>query len=486
MEKSPPVKVLDKYNLVVNDITSVVAIEVLEEEPVPIYTVSLLNISKATKIMLDKVINQFISEKFESLMKFENQSPAEIIARFKTVIKQLLVKYFPNMSHKEMSMLINYVLQQNVGLGNIELLLKDSNLEEIVVNNSKDPVWVYHRLYGWLKTNVIMQTEGKIRQYATMIGRDSGKEITTLRPFLDAHLTTGDRVNSTLQPISSRGNTLTIRKFAVKPWTITDFIKTNTISYAGAALLWTAVQNEISMVIGGGTASGKTSMLNGIANFFPPNQRIISIEDTRELKLPKILHWVPMETRLANPEGKGEVSMLDLIVNSLRMRPDRIIVGEMRRRAEAEVLFEAMHTGHSVYGTLHANNSKEAVDRLTNPPINLPKTLISAIGLIVIQNLNRRLGKRRTFQIAEVQPNGDPKVLMQYDPKTDRLKYVNQPKIFFEAIELLTGMSKDDIIKDMSRKIAIMKVMVEKNVTNIHDIGLIMSKFYRGQSIGDV
>ena len=478
-----PDKVLEKYKINVNEISSEVAINSYEDEPVPIYTISLLNISHATKIMLDKVIQQFVAEKFESLLKFENETPAEIVARFKTIIKHLLEKYFPGMDHKHTNMLINYVLQQNIGLGNIEILLKDENLEEIVINNSIDPVWVYHRNYGWLKTNIVVHTEEKIRQYATMIGRDTGKEITTLHPFLDAHLQTGDRVNSTLQPISTRGNTITIRKFAVKPWTITDFIKNKTLSYEGAALIWTAMQNELSIVISGGTASGKTSMLNGMANFLPPNQRIISIEDTRELMLPKILHWVPMETRLANPEGKGGVSMLDLIINSLRMRPDRIVVGEIRRKAEAEVLFEAMHTGHSVYGTLHANNVRDTISRLTNPPMNLPKTLLSAIGLVVVQHLNRRISKRRTFQIAEVLPEGDARVLMQYDPLDDKLKYVNQPSQFFDTIGLYTGLKKKDIIQDMSKKISILKIMVKKDISNIHDIGLIMSKFYRGLSV---
>src|SRR3989344_3870427 len=152
-------------------------------------------------------------------------------------------------------------------------------------------------------------------------------------------------------------------------------------------------------------------MLNVLCNFLPPNQRIISIEDTRELKLPTTLHWVPMETRLPNPEGKGEVTMLDLVVNSLRQRPDRILVGEIRRQREAEVLFEAMHTGHSVYATIHANNVKETIDRLTNPPINIPKMVISALSIVLVQNRNRRTGKRRTLQIAEVQPTGEPTVI---------------------------------------------------------------------------
>ena len=157
-------------------------------------------------------------------------------------------------------------------------------------------------------------------------------------------------------PISVEGNTMTIRKFASKPWTVTDLINTQTISLDAASLIWMGIQYELSTLIAGGTATGKTSMLNAIANFFPPNQRIISIEDTREIQLPSFLHWIPMVTRLPNPEGKGEVSMLDLLVNSLRMRPDRILVGEIRRKREAEVLFEAIHTGHSVYATVHANS----------------------------------------------------------------------------------------------------------------------------------
>src|SRR6056297_296808 len=221
-----------------------------------------------------------------------------------------------------------------------------------------------------------------------MIGRDVNKEITALNPLMDAHLLTGDRVNATLNPISTKGNTITIRKFAEDPWTITKFIKQGTINVEAAAFVWLAIQNEMSVLIAGGTGSGKTSMLNVVSNFFPSNQRILSIEDTRELTLPKNLHWVPMETRLPNPEGKGGVTMLDLLVNSLRMRPDRILVGEIRRQKEAEVLLEAMHTGHSVYATIHANNADEVITRLTNPPIDIPKPMISSLSLIIVQNRN--------------------------------------------------------------------------------------------------
>jgi len=477
MEKGE--KIIDTYELNVNSIVVDVMITAREEEAVPIYSISITNISDTTKIILEKIRDEFVAEETKTLS--EEESVYDVQEQFKEKILKLLAKYFPNADKRTMDMLINYILQQNIGLGNLDILLKDTNLEEIVINNAQEPVWVYHRRYGWLKTNVLVPTESRIRHYSTVIGRDVGKEITLLNPLMDAHLKTGDRVNATLSPISTKGNTITIRKFAVKPWTITDFIKERVISYEGAALLWMAVQNELSVIVSGGTASGKTSMLNVISNFFPPNQRIISMEDTRELVLPQMLHWVPLETRLANPEGKGGIEMLDLIVNSLRMRPDRIIVGEIRRRAEAEVLFEAMHTGHSVYGTLHANNARETINRLTNPPIDLPKQILSALSLVIVQHINRRTGKRRTLQIAEILPNGDARVLMQLNPIRDVLEIINEPLAILETLNLYTGLSKPEIYADMQSKIAILQWLVSKNIADVHKIGMIMSKYYHNK-----
>ncbi len=415
-------------------------------------------------------------------MDFEDKDEEnkDIRKRFQEEIKRLIKKYFPNTDEKTTNMLINYLIEENLGLGKVEILLKDKNLEEIVINGHKEPVWVYHRTHGWLKSNIRIFTESRIRHYATMIGRQVGKEITVLNPLMDAHLNTGDRVNATLMPISNFGNTITIRKFAEDPWTITRFIKQGAISVEAAALVWLAIQNELSILIAGGTGAGKTSMLNVVSNFFPPNQRIISIEDTRELTLPETLHWVPMETRLANPEGKGEVTMLDLLVNALRMRPDRIIVGEIRRKKEAEVLLEAMHTGHSVYATIHANNAEEVITRLTNPPINIPKPMVTSISLLLVQNRNRRTNKRRTLQIAEVLETGDPSILMQYDVSQDKLVKVNDSKTMVANLNLYTGLTLEEMDKDLKEKIQILNWMVENNIENVNDIGLVLSKYYMG------
>ncbi|MBN1793209.1 CpaF family protein [Candidatus Woesearchaeota archaeon] len=477
----PHKELIDRYAITINSIMVDIRIYTEEDRAVPEYNASITNISDATKIILEKIRQEFISKM--SLQEIENLEQNELLnirERFKDEIKKLIQKYFAKADENTTNMLINYLLQENLGLGKIEILLEDPALEEIVINNHKEPVWVYHKKHGWLITNIKIVSEARIRHLSSIIGRDIGKEITNLNPLMDAHLLTGDRVNATLSPISTKGNTITIRKFAQDPWTITKFLKEGVISYEAAAFIWLAVQNEMSMIIGGGTGSGKTSMLNVISNFFPPNQRIISIEDTRELTLPEELHWVPLETRLPNPEGKGGVTMLDLLVNSLRMRPDRILVGEIRRKAEAEVLLEAMHTGHSVYATLHANNSEEVVTRLTNPPIEIPKPMIASLGLVVIQNRNRRTGRRRTLQVAEITSTGDPKVLMRLNIAKDAVEEIEKSQNVMERIIIYTGMTEEDIKNDLREKARILKWIVKRNITDVNKLGAIMAKYYTG------
>jgi archaeal flagellar protein FlaI len=471
-------KTIDQYTISLDN--QVISVEIYTDiNGFSHYDISIVNITKSTRIILDKIREEFISKINLGMIDLNDESSSTSIKElFKEEILLLINKYFPRADKETSDLLVNELMRQNIGLGDIEILLKDPNLEEIVVNSAKEPVQIYHKRYGWLLTNIVLPTEKRIRHYSTVIGSEVGKEITLLKPLMDARLLTGDRVNATLSPISSHGNTITIRKFATRPWTITDFLKDGTISYPGAALIWLAVENELSVIISGGTGSGKTSMLNVVSSFIPVNQRTISIEDTRELQLPKELHWVPLETRLPNPEGKGGVTMLDLVVNSLRMRPDRIIMGEVRRREEAEVLFEAMHTGHSVYATFHANNVRETVERFTNPPIDLPKMLLSSLGLIVVQSRNRRTGKRRTLQIAEMLSKGEFNVLMQYDINRDVLLSLNDSKSIIETLKIFTGMTKKQIEDDINEKIRLLKQLVKKDITDINHVGMIFRSYY--------
>ncbi|MEA3342941.1 MAG: type II/IV secretion system ATPase subunit, partial [archaeon] len=336
-----------------------------------------------------------------------------------------------------------------------------------------------------LKTNIFLKSEDKIYNSASSIGRRVGRQITNLNPLMDAHLSTGDRVNATLFPISTGGNTITIRKFSRSPWTIIHFLEVKTLSAEVAALLWLAIQYELNILVSGGTASGKTSMLNILMPFMPPNQRIISIEDTREINLPKFLHWVPFSSREANPEGKGQVTMLDLLANSLRMRPDRIIVGEVRRAKEAEVMFEAIRTGHSAYATFHGDKAEEVYKRLTNPPINLPESMLSALHLIVVQYRHRRKGIRRTLEIAEIvkaEGGSALNLIYQWNPRTDVLEKVNKTFRIDKEIQLYTGMGSEDIERDLANKVKILEWMIKYQIKTINTVGKVFAEYYRDEN----
>ncbi len=472
-------KEIDKYSFESNNVPINVRIIKKKNEFVPIYEVSVANISETTELVLDKIRDELINEVNLGITEIADISKRESIGKiFLETIDFLIEKHFPDIEHSSKKYLKSYLVQKALGLGNLEFLNSDKNLEEIAVNNAEEPVWVYHRKHGWLKTNINVESEQQIKHYSSMIGRKVGRQITVLEPLMDANMESGDRVNATLSPVSLFGNTITLRKFASKPWTITDFISSGTISPKAAAFIWLCIQYELSALIAGGTASGKTSMLNAISNFFPPNQRIISIEDTHEIRLPKYLHWLPMITRTKNPEGKGEITMLHLLINSLRMRPDRIVVGEIRRKEEAQVLFEAIHTGHSVYATIHANNANETKTRLISPPISVPKEMIPAISLAIVQYRNRRTGKRRTFQVAEIQKDGSVSVLFQLDTKKDVIKEVLKSKKIAEEIELFAGLSKAEIAKDLSEKERILKWLVKKNINTVDEVGRVMAEFY--------
>lgn len=478
--------ILNKYIITSDNVRMNVKIVQSSEEFVPIYNLSVPKLERGTLILMDKIKDTVISEIPIKVTELLNPKTFEDLKR-KFIAKsiELLDQQLPEMELQKKQFLSGILVHEMLGLGRLEMLLSDGDLEEIVINSSKEPVWVYHKKFGWLKTNITISTEGQIQNYAASIARKVGRQITTLDPLLDAHLITGDRVNATLFPISTIGNTLTIRMFRRKPWTITDFIQNKTISSDVTALIWLAVQYEISMIISGGTASGKTSFLGSILPFIQPNQRVISIEDTRELNLPKFLHWVPLTTREPNPEGKGEVEMLDLLVNSLRMRPDRIVVGEIRRQRQAEVLFEAMHTGHSVYATLHADTVDQTYRRLVNPPINVPETLLEALDLIVAMFRDRRSGIRRIYEVAElVPPTGTkktitPRTLFKWDARNDKIGRYQKSYRLLNRLEMHTGMNSKEIEDDLKDKEKILNWMVKNNVNTVDGVGRIVAEYYR-------
>ncbi|HLC68993.1 MAG TPA: type II/IV secretion system ATPase subunit [Candidatus Bilamarchaeaceae archaeon] len=468
------------YSFSSEGVTVNVRISQKEQEFVPLYEISLPGIATGTKLILEtKLRGELMAEvKLDISEILDPKRFQEVKGKFLGAAHKILSKNFPSLVATQREVLAVYLMQNTLGLGELESLLGDEQLEEVAINNSHEPVWVYHKKFGWCKTNLHLRNEEMIYDHASMIARKIGRQINILNPMLDAHLPTGDRVNATLSPISNFGNTITIRKFSRNPWTITNFIKSKTISSDVAALIWLCIQNELSLIVAGGTGSGKTSFLNAMAGLIPANQRIISLEDTRELTLPRFLQWVPMVVREPNPEGKGEVTLLDLMVNALRQRPDRILVGEIRRKREAEILFEAMHTGHSVYATLHADTAEQAVSRLTNPPIDLPEQMLDVLAGMVVQFRHRRFNIRRTFEFTEVLKNGKINTLYRWDIRNDRVKGVGKMNKLTELLALHAGMDDGEIESDVQEKMQILDWMVKKGYEDVDVVGHIVSSYY--------
>ncbi len=480
-------KLIDSYIVVAEGVPAMVRIWNTQEDTVPLYEVSLPTVGKATWAFLEKIMDKLTTKvpvEVEEIIDSKKADEQKLL--FLSDIKEAISREI-TLPDKKRDALAGIMLHKMYGLGNVELIMADNMLEEIAVNGSNQPITVYHRQHGWCKTTMKLNSEAEIYNLSTQIGRKVGNDINTLHPIMDSHLLSGDRVASTLFPVSTMGNTMTIRKFARNPWTAIHFIDpaVNTLSKEIAAFIWLAMQYELNILVAGGTASGKTSMLNSLCTFIPPTQRIISIEDTREIFLPKELHWnwVPMNSRLPNPEGEGAVTMLDLMVASLRMRPDRIVVGEVRRREQAEAMFEAMHTGHSVYATMHADNVEQLKRRLIEPPISVPKAEIEALHLMLVQYRDRRRGVRRTLELAEVLVGGERDLglnyLYRWQPRTDSFVKVNESIRVTEELNLHTGMTPKEISADLKERQDILDWMLRNKIKGVNEVGSVMRYYYK-------
>jgi flagellar protein FlaI len=473
------IKILAHYNLNANGIPIEVNIKSVDNEFVPIYEVSSPGIGVATKLLLISLRSDLLAMVTIDTAKIQNQEYLNELTKKIMAASAILVdKYLPGTNDQTKALLTAYMRNMMLGFGELEGPLSDENLEEVAVNGADGPIWVFHKVVGWCKTNIKMLSEDAIYDSAEMIGRRIGREINNLAPLMDADLADGSRVNATLFPISQIGNTITIRKFEKNPWTMPALVKNGTVSPQIAGLIWLCIQNEVSLLISGGTATGKTSFLNASSIFFPTSRRIISVEETRELSLPKFFQWVPMLIRRPNPEGKGEVTLYDLMVNALRQRPDIMLVGEVRTGKDAETLFEAIHTGHAVYGTLHADNAQDTIIRMTNPPINTPKIMMNAIGGIVVAYRHRTKGMRRVLEFAEMLKTGDANTIYRWSLRNDSFSQVGDMTRLQEVIGLYGGLTLKEMDDDIAEKAKILLWMVKHNVTTVDDSAYVVSNYY--------
>ena len=388
-------------------------------------------------------------------------------------------QYLDNLARK--------LFQDLVGYGEIDPLIRDDNLEEIMVIGMNKPVFVYHREYGMMKTNILFKDADELMNLIDSIARQINRRIDQESPILDGHLLDGSRVNATIPPISADGPSMTIRKFKRDPLTIIDLINSKTISVELAAFFWLCFDGlgvkSANAIISGGTSSGKTTTLNALSSFINPKERIITIEDTLELQIPHE-HVIRMETRPPNVENKGELTMNDLVKNSLRQRPDRIIVGEVRG-SEAITLFTALNTGHSGFGTLHSNDARETITRLTNAPMSVPNIMISAIDFIIMQNRIYKpdgVSFRRISEVAEVSGIEEGVVqlnkIFEWDPQSDTIKNVGIASKTLAEIAKVSGNSLNSLHEEIKNREIVLQHMVNQNIRSIRDVSTVLEMYY--------
>ncbi len=476
-------KVFQEYDLNVNGMGAHIRIHIPKNELVPLYDIYFEGVSEPTKLLLNSFRSNLISMVPIDPSRIDDKEYLkEMNNRYIAASRILIDKNLPGTDESTKRFLIAYIINMMLGLGELQVPIADNNLEEIAVNGSTSNIWVFHKGIGWAKTNIRPLNENMIYDQSQQIGRRVGRELNNLSPMMDAELEDGSRVNATLFPISQVGNTITIRKFAKNPWTMPALIINNSLTSDVAAVIWVCIENEISMLISGGTASGKTSFLNAISIFFPPTRRVISIEETRELTLPQFLQWVPMMTRQPNPEGKGAISLYELMLNALRQRPDIIIVGEVRTAKDAETLFEAIHTGHSVYGTLHADSVNDTIVRMTNPPINSPKLMMNALGSIVSLIRHRSKNIRRVLEFGEILDSGDGRVLYRWDYMKDMLVKADDMTKLKSTLMLYAGVNESEIDGLVEEHKIVIDWMVRKRITDVNDCGYIVAQYYKDKS----
>jgi flagellar protein FlaI len=400
-------------------------------------------------------------------------------------IREIIEDYMLELPENAKRKIIYYIIRDYVGYGKIDVITRDTNVEDVSCDGTAIPIFLYHREYGSIKSNVVYETDEELEGFIVSLAQRCGKTITVADPILDATLPDGSRLNATLgREITTRGSSYTIRRFKADPLTMIDLLNFNTLSAEMAAHLWLAVQYGESIIFAGGTASGKTSTMNSSSIFIPTSAKIISIEDTREVNLPHE-NWIAGVTRGgAEAENASDIDMYDLLRAALRQRPEYVLVGEVRGK-ETMTMFQAMATGHTTYSTMHADSVKSIVYRLENPPIGIPRVLLSALNLVVIHGQMRVKDKRvrRVSQIVEI-IGIEPMTLeiitnqvYEWQPGGDSFKYGGHSNLY-EKIMDLEDKTAEDVLEELNNRADVIRWMQKKGIRGYVEVWEIVAEYY--------
>jgi flagellar protein FlaI len=378
-----------------------------------------------------------------------------------------------------------YLYRDFVGLNEIEPLIRDYFIEDIECNGAGTPIYIIHRAYKNIKSNIKFDSIDRLASFVEKLAQRCGKYISYASPIMDGTLPDGSRVNATYsQEITSRGPTFTIRKFTKIPWTPTQIISFRTMSPEMLAYLWILVQYRSNIIIAGGTASGKTTLLNALGFFIPPEARVVSIEDTRELALSRE-NWLPSVSRTSAGLGSvGEVSLFNLLKASFRQAPDYVIVGEVRGE-EASVLFQGMASGHSSLSTIHADSVDTLIKRLETPPINLSPTLINTIDVVAIMThaiVNRQETRklREIVEVINVTPDGIAVTNTPFSWNArDDMFYFKKSSHAFEKISQRYGFTVEELEKEFKVRTLLLNEMARRRIFGFKEVQDIINHYFK-------
>jgi len=412
-----------------------------------------------------------VKKKEEALSYLEDQT------------RKVLDEYEITLS-KDSFLRILYFIQRNfIGLNEIEPLMQDPYIEDISCDGVEIPIYVVHRRYGSIKTNIIYNDSKKLKEFVVKLAERCGRFISYAEPLLDGTLPDGSRVQATYSSdVTTRGPSITIRKFVQEPFSPIDLLNKKTVSSDILAYLWLSVESGASILIAGGVGTGKTTLLNSLLMFVRNEAKIVSIEDTRELNLPHD-NWVPAVTRVGFAKGYGEVTMFDLLKEAFRQTPDYVIVGEVRG-AEAYVMFQGMAAGIPAMGTMHAGRVEDVIYRLQTPPISLSPALIDTLDLVLIMIHTREKGEaaRRMKEIVEIesvdQTSGKARTNRVYNwSASEDIYEYSGVSYYLQEIAAHKGVEVIELTKELERRKALLEWMQKTNVTNYRDVVKILTEY---------
>jgi len=403
-------------------------------------------------------------------------------------LDKLVIENNLNLKGESRDKVFYYVFQEFIGFGKIDILMHDEGIEDISCDGIEIPIFIFHKDFESIRTNIFFRDIDELDSFVVKLSQMCGKQISVYEPIVDGKLEDGSRLQATLSKTVTKYSTFTIRRFKEDPLTPIDLIENNTMSLEMAAYFWMAIEKGTSILFCGGTATGKTTALNALSLFLPSTYKIVSIEDTREINLPHE-NWIAGTTRAGfttsdiKKTGK-DIDMFDLIKVALRQRPRVIIVGEVRGQ-EAYTLFQAMTTGHLSYSTVHATDMHSLIQRLENKPIDLPRTLLTSLDMIVFLNSVTIGGApvRRVTNVTEI---------IKLDPGSNRLvtitpfNWVSEVDDRFEnnggsrilyKIKMQFGWTEARLNQEIENRKTVLVWMLEKNFRSYKDVGRVVSEY---------